>query len=283
MPKGTEKAVRTALYHFSEPWVPDLAGLLTKCAWRRLAFYGFSTNNYGTHRWLKRNPEANRLELARVRVGTTLDCRIEALPEKTRQRYESCGLVFAPPVQSDSQMLTVRSALALIESVPSLSATVAAYLHTLHVLRAPTADYDVSHSDPEVPFSIFVSIPSGRGGRIRLTESLIHECMHLQLTMIESAQPLVGERETQAFSPWRQGVRPVGGVLHGLYVCAVVNASLQVLRQGVALTRHEKALVLERRNEIAHEVKQVSHLASMKGLTAEGRLLALRCLGRFYL
>ena len=281
MPNDTQKAIRTALNHFSEPWVPELAGLLTTLAWRRLALYGFSTNNYGTHRWLRRNPEANRIVSARIHFGKTLDCRFEALQEKTRRRYEGRGLVFSPPVHSASQTLTVRSALALIASVPSLSATVAGYLHTLHVLRAPAADYDVSHSDPEVPFSIFVSIPSGRERRIRLMESIIHECMHLHLTMIESAQPLIGDRRTQTFSPWQQTLRPAGGVLHGLYVCTVVNASLQALRRDVALTRHEKALVVKRQEEIANEVKQVSHFASTTGLTAEGRLLALRCLDGF--
>ena len=281
MPKGPQKAIRNALCHSGEPWTPELAGLLTMFAWRRLAYYGFCISNYGTHRWLTRNPKANRLELARLRAGTAVDCRIEALPEPTSQRYESSGLVFAPPVPSDPLISTVRSAVSLIGSVPTLYTTVAAYLHTLHVLRAPAADYDVSHSDPEVPFSIFVSVPSGKERRIRLAESIIHECMHLHLTMIESAQSLVGERETPTFSPWRQTMRPIGGVLHGLYVCTVIDAFLQALRQSLSLTRHEKAFVLKRRNEIAQEVKQVSHFATTEGLTVEGRLLALRCLSAF--
>ena len=280
---GTREAVRTALSEFAEPWLPGLAEPLTALRWQGPACHGFVMASYGTHRWLENDPTAERLELATLDLGHSLECRIEELPASSRVRYERSGLIFSGSISIEAHVLAVRSALSLIALVPSLHATVGAYLRTLHVLRAPGMDFDVSHSDPEVPFSIFVSIPcSGREGRLRLAESIVHECMHLQLTMIEALRPLVRDRDASAFSPWRQGVRPLGGVLHGLYVFAVTDAYFQALRQSRSLTLDETAFVTKRRDEITQEVRQVSHLATVEGLTDDGRILAghaLRSLG----
>ena len=240
-------------------------------------------SNYGTHRWLQNDPTAERLELATLDLGNSLECRIEELPAPSRVRYETFGLVFPKFVSTEATLSAVRSALSLIALVRSLHGTVAAYLRTLHVLQAPGTDFDVSHSDPEVPFSIFVSIPSSeREGKLRLAESIIHECMHLQLTMIEAELPLVCDRNVLVFSPWQQTVRPLGGVLHGLYVFSVIDTYFRVLGQSCSLTQDERAFVTKRRDEIAQEVAQVAHLATAKELTNEGRVLVcyfLRCLG----
>ena len=201
----------------------------------------------------------------------------------SRVRYEALGLVFPRSVTTEANLSDVRSALSLIALVRSLHETVAAYLRTLHVLQAPGTDFDVSHSDPEVPFSIFVSIPSGeRESKLRLAESIIHECMHLQLTMIEAELPLVSDRNSLFFSPWQQTARPLGGVLHGLYVFSVIDAYFRALGQNCSLTQDESAFVTKRRDEITQEAEQVEYLATTKGLTNEGRVLVcyfLRCLG----
>ena len=240
-------------------------------------------SNYGTHRWLQNDPTAERLELATLDLGNFLECRIEELPTRSRVRYERSGLVFLGSLFNNTHIAAVRSALSLIALVPSLYATVTVYLLTLHVLQAPGTDFDVSHSDPQVPFSIFVSIPSGeREGKLRLAESIIHECMHLQLTMIETELPLVCDRNVLVFSPWQQTARPLGGVLHGLYVFSVIDAYFRALGQSCSLTQEERAFVTKRREQIAQEVAQVANLATTKGLTNEGRVLVcyfLRCLG----
>ena len=240
-------------------------------------------SNYGTHRWLQKDPTAELLELARLDLGNSLECRIEELPAPSRVRYERSGLVFLGSLSINTHIVAVRSALSLIALVPSLYATVAAYLRTLHVLQAPGTDFDVSHSDPDVPFSIFVSIPSGeRESKLRLAESIIHECMHLQLTMIENEFSLVDDRSVLVFSPWQQTARPLGGVLHGLYVFSVIDAYFRALGRSCSLMQDEKTFVAKRREQIAQEVTQVANLATTKGLTNEGRILVcyfLRCLG----
>ncbi len=150
------------------------------------------------------------------------------------------------------------------------------------MLQAPGLDFDVSHSDPEVPFSIFVSVPSAeRDGTSRLAESILHECMHLQLTMIEAVLPLVDDESASAFSPWRQASRPLRGVFHGLYVFSAIDAFLQTLERNGSLAPNTTAFVRKRRSQIASEIPLVAHLAVAEALTKDGRVMAGWLLRRF--
>ena len=284
MPSGIREAFRAVLSQSAEPWFPGMAESMTAVTWQAIARRGFVPTNYGTHRWLENKPTAERLEFATLDLGNSLECRIEELPSPSRVRYERSGLAFPGSLSIETHIATVRSALSLIALVPSLYATVAAYLRTLHVLQAPGTDFDVSHSDPEVPFSIFVSIPSvEREGKLRLAESIIHECMHLQLTIIEAELPLVCDRNVLIFSPWQQTARPLSGVLHALYVFSVIDAYFQALGQSCSLTRDERAFVTKRREQITQEVAQVADLANVEGLTNEGGVLVGQLLRRFVL
>jgi hypothetical protein len=49
----------------------------------------------------------------------------------------------------------------------------------------------IRYSSPAIPFSIFVSVPPAdeRNVVARLAEAIIHEAMHLQLTLIEAIVP----------------------------------------------------------------------------------------------
>lgn len=283
MPSEIRESFRAVLSRSAEPWLPGMAESMTAITWQKIASRGFVPTNYGTHRWLQNDPNAERLELATLDLGNSLECRIEELPAPSRVRYEKSGLIVLGSLSIEPPIAAIRSALCLIALVPSLHATVAAYLRTLHVLQASGSDFDVSHSDPEVPFSIFVSIPSvDREGKLRLAESIIHECMHLQFTMIEAELPLVCDRNVLVFSPWQQTARPLSGVLHGLYVFSVIDAYFRAVGQSCSLTQEERAFVIKRRDQIRQEVAQVTYLTTTKGLTHEGRGLVcyfLRCLG----
>ena len=247
--------------------------------WKTLACYGFVPANYGTHRWLERNPTAERLLLATFDLGDSRECRVEMLPAASRVRYEHFGLVFSERINSETNIAAFQSALSIIASVPTLYAIVATYLRTLHVLQAPNLDYDVSYSDPDLPFSIFVSVPAIKeGGKLRLAESIVHECMHLQLSIIETLLPLVSDRNAAAFSPWRRSTRPLASVLHGLYVFTVIHEFFAALDRIDILPTDDRLLATKRQNEIAYEVAQVSNFAVAEGLTDEGRVLAYQLL-----
>jgi hypothetical protein len=138
--------------------------------------------------------------------------------------------------------------------------------------------YDISHTTPELPLSIFVSIPAAneRHAVLRLAESLIHEAMHLQLTLIETSVPLVRSTSATAFSPWKAEDRPVQGLMHGLYVFAVIHVALGVLMRAAPDTRDYAEA---RRRDISAEVATMGD--GRPGLTSEGAALWDGLLSRF--
>jgi HEXXH motif-containing protein len=152
---------------------------------------------------------------------------------------------------------------------------VAALVRVVHILEAPGFGHDVSYSDPQLPFSVFVSVPVHEiDAGLRVAESILHEAMHLQLTLIELAEPLVAEQVTVGFSPWQQQDRPVGGLLHGLYVFRVIYEFLGCLFMCRALSDESHRYISKRRDQIADEIAQVRGLAGAEGLTERGRRLS---------
>jgi len=102
---------------------------------------------------------------------------------------------------------------------------VATLCKSVHFLSQPEPEYDISYSHPDVPFSIFVSIGNEQNESLvyRLSESILHESMHLKLSLIESHLSLVDPQSEQTFySPWRGQQRPARGVLHGMFVFRAV-------------------------------------------------------------
>ena len=276
--------IKAVIFQSTEPWLSDLSELLAAIAWKKLSPFGIVPDNYGTHRCLERDPATSLQSHCTLRLGDNLLCQLEVLPEKSRSIFKETGLIFAPCSLNEDDVPNLQSALSLIGTVPPLYLTVAHFMRSLHVLEAPNEEYDVSHSDPSVPFSIFVTIPSAeRYGRLRLAESIIHECMHLQLTVFEGLFPLVDDQNKVAYSPWRLAVRPLAGVIHGLYVFTVISTWLKILTRSNSLNPWEQNFVEKRQEEITRETDQVMTLPSEPGITDAGRDFTrylFNCLGR---
>jgi hypothetical protein len=219
------------------------------------------SNEYGSHRWVLRDVRAPRVSLGDVSAGSG-QFVIELLPTCSDI---ADGLPVAERPSPDIGEL-VQLALAAIAVVEDLAATVGSLVRACHVLAADTG-YDISHSTPELPLSIFVSVPSADepDAVLRLAESIIHEAMHLQLTLIESTVPLVQSTGGLAFSPWKQTARPVQGLLHGLYVFAVIDEALAAL---AAVAPEARDFANRRRAEIASEVAIIGD--GRGGLTSVG-------------
>ena len=150
--------------------------------------------------------------------------QVELLPEAVARGWRNLGLEFASVEEmSEAQFLQVlKKALELIRRVPPLHGTVAGLCRSLHLLVASGRGFDVSYSDPSLPFSVFVSCPSvtERDRVERLAENIVHEALHLQLTLVETVETLVTRRtgETSVFSPWKNERRTVRGLVHAVYV-----------------------------------------------------------------
>jgi HEXXH motif-containing protein len=205
--------------------------------------------------------------------------RFEILKGAARDRYTALGLTLADTAPEPSAAALFGDALDLLDAGSALREAVEALVRRVHPLVARGPGYDSSHSDPELPFSIFVSIPAGENAAVpRLAESILHEAMHLQLSLLEGREALVceppaGERAATGYSPWQKCERPIGGLVHGLFVFRVIFDWLEALAASRPHDDDIAGYAARRRGEIAQEIQSLGDLAALTALTAAGRQL----------
>jgi HEXXH motif-containing protein len=176
-------------------------------------------------------------------------------------------------------MALLQDAWACLGRVPDAGAAVSHLVRAIHLLQSPGPGYDVSHSDPDLPCSIFLSLPVGEPhGALRVAESILHEAMHLQLTLLEAVAPVVQVGTATLYSPWQQRQRPIAGLLHGFYVFAAIDAYLTELLALDDLAAATAAFAAKRRREISAEIDQAVDVAEHEHLTPLGRRFAARLL-----
>lgn len=259
------------------PWFPSLTGKLVSWAeYELLRPKGLSLNTFGVERFLKRDPIADHFAVIELSAGNAKRIAIEQLGSNAQKFYEKLGLRVRPVEDlcaHDSR--TIYRALNLLRGVPSLSSTVTEFVRSAIILDAGDPQLDVSHSDPTVPFVIFFSIPPSNSDHaaIRVMESIVHEAMHLQLTVIESCVDLVSQSDRLIHSPWRTDRRPPQGVLHGAYVFSVIACAFELMLRACDLSSYEKAFLARRLDNISIELKIALASLAPDLLTTHGRAL----------
>jgi len=148
--------------------------------------------------------------------------------------------------------------------------TVATLVRSLHVIKPDDEDHDVSFSEPHVPFSIFVSVPERRiaNDALRVAEAIVHEAMHLQLTLIQPYLRFLNPDRGRYFSPWRGELRTASGMMHGMYVFSVIERFLEEARLQSDAERVDHAL--HRRIEIKNQLGQLQSFQYSEELTEIG-------------
>jgi hypothetical protein len=244
------------------PWFPGLAAELVAGFWKTNPC--FCESAYGSTRWLLDDPLAPQDIVVVLMVNDTA-IALERLPATLCAGTEPIDLRLIDRSPETRDLDLLRSAFDRLNVAPGLLASVLALVRSMHILAAEPG-YDVSHSDPAIPFSIFVSLPvSEPEAGLRLAESILHEAMHLQLTLIERNRPLVHEDGGTGYSPWQGTERPISGLVHGLYVFRVIDAWLRYLEQ---LDDEEgRIYAARRRREIADEIIMLAGLAASPKLT----------------
>ena len=265
-------------------WFDNLAPLLAQHRWSRFqSECDISKSNYGTARVLKRNPLSERNVVGYLQAPSAeaqQSIMVECLQTDLTERYREMELEFysADEIIGSNLILRLSRAIDILAAVPGAARAVSSVLLAMHILKPKSAGYDVSYSEPALPFSIFVGVDatSRINSDLRLVESMLHECMHLQLTLIEEIVSLIASNYERRYSPWRQTTRPTRGVLHALYVFRVIQEFFSITLTSANLNNEDQRHARRRINEINSEIAQTEDLSSSQDLTYAGRALVKR-------
>ena len=285
--------IRAVLKNQSTPlWFPGLAALLTAQRWRTLHQQtAITKNDYGTSRVRADKAEAPRHIVDSLSVSPDIGdaasaMLVELLPENDLRKYQEMGLTFYSRAELTTSTIfgclfgCLQDAIHILAHVPTLQKTVGSLVRVCHILKPEDDDYDVSHSDPYVPFSIFVSVPQKRKANceLRIAESIVHEAMHLQLTLLEQALPLICPSDEAYFSPWKGEFRSPQGILHALYVFRVIDQFLEQLLTLSIWSSESVDYMRNRRTEVEQQIRHVEPFADCSALTELGTYLVRRLL-----
>lgn len=280
---------RAALFdRGTRPWLPELTPNLAGTGWARLdREFGLTPSSYATSRLLRGDSEAARNVPQFVRVEGPCDepsdaILIELIPDDLAKQLLAEGLRFydAGEIAGPSLSGCIAETLSILNLIPTLSQTVRTLVSSLHLIVPPDDEVDVSFSEPQFPFSVFVSAPQRRleTDALRVAEGLLHEAMHLQLTLIESVVPLVAHSASTHFSPWKKEYRPAHGVLHALYVFRVIDAFLRSPAFGANAPITWQRYADTRCAAIAGQVSEVAEFHRCPDLTPDGAMFVRRLL-----
>jgi HEXXH motif-containing protein len=188
--------------------------------------------------------------------------------------YEEHGLSPLGNVIAADGQSKLNGALKLLGQVNGLLRTVSQLVNSIQVLKSDDKEIDVSYSHPEILSTIFVSVCSDLAplSHIRVAESILHESMHLKLTLIEQIVPLVNpDTRNRYYSPWRDEGRPARGVMHGLFVFRAIFDFFRTLN---GQTRAPIKDHLDfRQEQIIDEFRQLDQFACCPDLTPDGAIL----------
>ncbi len=202
---------------------------------------------------------------------TGLADALVALPRSLREALGTRGLRVRNPTEADR--LALLAAQQLIQCVPDLWRVVAHTVGRISPLGDVDEAFDVSHSEPLLGDIILLSVPpAAPSARLRLSEEVVHEAMHLNLSALEKAVPLVRSSEL-LYSPWRSTLREAGGVLHGLYVFGCLARFMERLLASKELSAAERAHSRRRVEDIDADLSKVDHGRLVANLTTKGAAL----------
>ena len=239
---------------------------------------GYSSwRHYSTARHLSESKPKLIIKSDKLASSPCPDMNIELLSEDLAETWASMGLQFAKECDLKGNVFldTLLDSLVLIQEVHEIHATVAAMCRSLHPLISVDCEVDISFSDPALPFSIFVSCPPPHANYSveRLAEGIIHEALHLQLSLFEKAEPLVmyNSDDSLIYSPWKGERRTLQGLVHGIYVFGNLREFWShVVKRRPQNVEFGKARV----SAIETELFGVTHIVNYFGLTTSGRRLA---------
>ena len=259
-------------------WENELTEMLVKKKWKELIDSGlYNEHDYSTAKIILNTnvPKPRKVPLTKSHKEVV---SLEAPSFDILQSfYEEHGL--EPLSEGELELNTaipkLKSAINIIELVTPAFLSVTKLVRSIQVLRQEDNEIDISYSHPKIPFSIFVTVCQDDSvvSSLRVAESILHESMHLKLTLIEDVLPLVKQKPIELFySPWRNEERPIRGVLHGLFVFRAIYDYYSTI---IKNAKNETYNFLSHRlADIRFEINTLKKFPEVRDLTDQGKKLA---------
>lgn len=268
----------------SSMWFPTLTKQLVSNGWKTIyQKYGIQESNYSTETMLHGRIGDLITATACLSPTTKLlpSINIYPMPEEIVDMYSYSGSrPYSFEILKNSTVLQcLQESLDILAAIPTVYETVSHLVACLHIIQPEDDDFDISYSLPNIPFSIFVSVPSKRmeNDILRIAEAILHEAMHLQLTLIEQCVPMIIETDKSYFSPWKNEQRHPRGVLHAIYVFCVIKQFFELLiKQGISTSTNQ--YLNERCNVISNQLAEINDFRNCQYLTESGKILTNRLL-----
>lgn len=202
---------------------------------------------------------------------------LQRLPVAASTLWESVGITLDYKYNQDLALEQLNLILSYIMEVDPTSVyqSVRILVKSVHVLEANDAFTDVSYTDPDLPFTVFINLPNYecKNWLERAVENIIHETMHLQLSLLEDKYDLYLDSTRKTYSPWKDAFRDSKGLLHALYVFA----NLQHFWQE-AYNNKNCSFAARRVEEIKYEKNLIDYELIKSLYTQKGVQLLRSCL-----
>lgn len=262
-------------------WQNGLTQELVKAKWNQLSLdLSINIQNYSTAGILNMSaqPKPKGVSILVSTGASSLTLLEYPAFDHISDFYHEHGLVpsSVDEIESSETVLKIQRAFDILGKVPGVLEDVQSLVRSIQVLNQDNPEIDTSYSHPDLPFTIFVSVcqDTSLKSDLRVAESILHEAMHLKLSLIEEIEPLVKPFTGNLyFSPWRDELRPAQGVLHGAFVFrAILN---------FYLTDHSSArtdahsFIQDRIKDIHTELNALAGFCEARDLTVSGKSLVL--------
>jgi hypothetical protein len=270
----------------SPVWFPELTEQLVTRGWKNIhEKYGVQEDNYSTEAIFHGrigNSINTTTRLSPTIQNSTSPLRsinICPMPEEIVAMYSDSG---AKPysseiLQNSTVLQCLQESLEILATIPTVYVTVSHLVACLHILQPEDDDFDISYSLPNIPFSIFISVPSKRmdNDALRVAEAILHEAMHLQLTLMEQCLPMITETNEKYFSPWKNEHRHPRGVLHAIYVFRVIKQLFELLIKE-DISKASIQYLNKRSDAISNQVAEIDYFMNCPFFTEAGKSLINR-------
>lgn len=273
-----DKAVQDFLAQPIPLWENTLTEYVVDHAWDKLKTQGISNpSEYTTARIINNFAIAigNRVEIIKGEKG--LPVYLEApSADHLNSFYQEHGLVPNYEMEASKQLSKLKAAIDVLTQVQPVFNCIATLVRCIQVLKQDDAEIDLSYSNPKIPFTVFVSVCADDSiiANLRMAESILHEAMHLKLTLIENITPLLlPDTGNRYFSPWRDEKRPARGVLHGLFVFKAIHDFYEAILSVYVGNKKIISYLNSRLEVISVEINSLTDFYLCRDLKQEGAIL----------